>query len=119
MKRRAWLNCRSCVEEIPHLVELYREYAHRGLEIIGIAMAYDPPDRVIAMREARGITYPLALDIDSRVARTFGGVSVTPSSFLIAPDGRVVHQAAGELDMDKVRKLVAGMIAGNDTIAVN
>lgn len=112
-------SCRSCVEEIPHLVELYREYAHRGLEIIGIAMAYDPPDRVIAMREARGITYPLALDIDSRVARTFGGVSVTPSSFLIAPDGRVVHQAAGELDMDKVRKLVAGMIAGNDTIAVN
>ena len=43
--------CPACVKEIPHLIDLYRELAPRGgLEIIGIAMAHDPPDQVLAMR---------------------------------------------------------------------
>jgi peroxiredoxin len=111
--------CRGCIEEIPHLTELYREYAGSGLEIIGIAMAYDPPDRVIALSKSRGIPYPLALDIDSRAARAFGDVSQTPATFLIAPDGRVAHRQTGALDMQKVRGLVAGMLPGGDRLAVN
>jgi peroxiredoxin len=109
--------CRGCIEEIPHLTELYRDYAGRGLEVIGIAMAYDPPDRVIALSRARQIPYPLALDIDSRAARAFGDVSQTPASFLIAPDGRVALRQVGALDMHRVRELVAGMLP--DRVAVN
>ena len=109
--------CRGCIEEIPHLTELYRDYAGRGLEVIGIAMAYDPPDRVIALSRARQIPYPLALDIDSRAARAFGDVSQTPASFLIAPDGRVALRQLGALDMHRVRELVAGMLP--DRVAVN
>jgi peroxiredoxin len=109
--------CRGCIEEIPHLTELYRDYAGRGLEVIGIAMAYDPPDRVIALSRARQIPYPLALDIDSRAARAFGDVSQTPASFLIAPDGRVALRQLGALDMQRVRELVAGMLP--DRVAVN
>ena len=45
--------CPGCVREIPHLIELYEELAPRGLEIIAVAMDYDPPNRVLAMRKAR------------------------------------------------------------------
>jgi thiol-disulfide isomerase/thioredoxin len=41
--------CPSCIEEIPHLIDLYRELNPKGLEIIGVAMAYDPPEQVRAM----------------------------------------------------------------------
>ena len=102
--------CSGCIREMPHLMELYNELAPGGLEVIGIAMAYDPPNRVIELSKARQIPYPLALDIDSTAARAFGDVSITPSSFLIAPDGQVVLQNTGALDTQKVRGLVLDML---------
>ena len=103
--------CPGCVREMPHLVELYAELHPQGFEIIGVAMAYDPPNRVIALSKAQGINYPIALDIQNEAAAAFGDVRLTPTSFLIAPDGRVVHQNTGELDLGKVRNLVTGMLA--------
>jgi peroxiredoxin len=115
--------CRGCLEEMPELVKLYKDFAPRGLAVIGIAMAYDPPDHVVALSKARNIPYPIALDINSKAARAFGDVGVTPTSFLIAPDGRVVHRKTGELDIHEVRQLIAGMltasVAGAQTTAVN
>jgi thiol-disulfide isomerase/thioredoxin len=103
--------CPGCVKEMPHLVELYRELNPQGLEIIGVAMAYDPPNQVIALSKARDINYPIALDIQNEAATAFGDVRLTPTSFLVAPDGRIVHQKIGELDMNKIRSLIADMLA--------
>ena len=103
--------CSGCLEEIPHLIELYEELAPRGFVVIGIAMAYDPPNRVIALSQAKQIPYPIALDIQGDVAKAFGNVSLTPSSFLMAPDGRVIHQKTGKLELNKVRGLVVDMLA--------
>jgi peroxiredoxin len=103
--------CPGCVREIPHLIELYRELAPRGLEIIGIAMADDPPDQVLAMRKSRGMAYPVTLDIHADAARAFGDVRLTPTSFLIAPDGRVVQRTLGRLDMTGLRREILAMIA--------
>jgi len=102
--------CSSCVREIPHLLELYRELGPRGLEIIGIAMAYDRPDRVLAMQKSRGITYPVALDIHAEAARAFGDVQLTPNSFLIGPDGRITRHQTGSLDIAQLRREILAMI---------
>jgi len=103
--------CSSCIREMPYLIALYNELAPGGLEVIGIAMAYDPPNRVIELSKAKQIPYPLALDINSAAARAFDDVSVTPSTFLIAPDGQVVLQESGALDTQKIRGLVLDMLA--------
>ena len=102
--------CSSCVREIPHLSELYAEFSLRGLEIIGIAMHHDPPDQVLAMREARNIPYPLVLDLQAAAARAFGNVRVTPTSFLIAPDGRIVYRKIGALDTTRLRQDILAML---------
>jgi peroxiredoxin len=103
--------CPSCVREIPHLIELYRDLAPQGLEIIGITTAYDPPNRVLEMRNSRDIPYPVALDIHADAADAFGNVRLTPTSFLIAPDGRVVLSKVGRLDMTGLRREILAMIA--------
>jgi peroxiredoxin len=103
--------CPGCTKELPQLIELYREFAAQGLEVVGIAMAYDPPNQVVALSEAWRIPYPIALDLHSQAARAFGGVQLTPTSLLIAPDGKVVHRTAGQLDMPKVRAMIAGMLS--------
>ncbi len=107
-------SCRGCIEEMPQLAALYQEFAPQGLEVIGIAMAYDPPDRVVALSGARKIPYPIALDINSQAARAFGGVELTPTSLLVAPDGRVVLRESGQLDMQKVREMVTAMLTRAD-----
>ncbi len=102
--------CPACIREMPHLIDLYRELSPRGLEIIGIAMAHDPPSHVLAMRESRQIPYPIALDIHSDAAHAFGNIRVTPTSFLVAPDGRIVMHTIGKLDMVRLRRDVLGML---------
>lgn len=103
--------CPRCLDEIPHLIELYEELAPRGFEIIAIAMAYDPPNRVVTLSQAKQIPYPIALDIQGDAARAFGNVSFTPSAFLIAPDGRIIHRKTGELEINKVRAMLLEMLA--------
>ena len=103
--------CPSCVREIPHLIQLYRELEPGGLEIIGITMAHDPPNQVLAMRISRSIPYPVTLDIQADAARAFGNIRVTPTTFLIAPDGRVVQRKIGMLDMPGMRREILAMIA--------
>ena len=102
--------CSGCIKEMPHLIELYNELAPGGLEVIGIAMAYDPLNCVIEFSKVQQIPYPLALDLDSTAARAFGDVSITPNTFLIAPDGQVVLQNTGALDTQKIRGLVLDML---------
>ena len=102
--------CPGCIREMPHLIELYEELQPQGLEIIGIAMKHDPPNQVIAMSRARAIPYPIALDIQADAARAFGDVRLTPTTFLIAPDGRIVLQKTGEIDMKKIRKDIISML---------
>jgi peroxiredoxin len=105
--------CSTCVQEIPHLSDLYRELSPQGLEIIGIAMYYDPPNRVLALRKSRDIPYPIALDIHADAARAFGHVRFTPSSFLFGPDGRVVFQKNGRMDMQRLRQNILELLAAN------
>ncbi len=103
-------SCPGCIKEMPHLIELYEELSPQGLEIIGITMDYDPPNHVLAMRKARQIPYPIALDIHADAARAFGNVRLTPTSFLIAPDGRIVYQKTGKMNMDRLRRDILGML---------
>ena len=105
-------SCTGCVKEIPHLIELHQEFAPQGLQLLAIAMSYDPPNHVIAMRDARQLPYAIALDIDGSAARAFGDVRLTPTSFLIAPDGRIVREKVGELDMSEVRARLREMLKG-------
>lgn len=102
--------CKGCLKEMPHLISLYNELEPLGLEIVGIAMSYDPPDRVLEFTRREQIPYPIALDIDGNVADAFGNVMFTPTSFLIAPDGKIIKYKIGEMDIKTIRKEIITMI---------
>lgn len=106
-------DCPGCIKEMPHLIELYNELAPQGFELLAIAMSYDPPNRVLAFNKARNLPFPVTLDVQGLAAQAFGDVRLTPTAFLIAPDGRVVHQKIGELDMERTRALIQGMLANS------
>jgi len=102
--------CPACIEEMPHLVELYRDLNPKGLEIIGVAMAYDPPEQVRALTQQHQIPYPIVLDSQSQIAREFDNVRLTPTTVLISPDGRIVQYRLGMLDMPKLRETIENLL---------
>ena len=102
--------CESCIKEIPHLIDLYHEFSPRGLEIIAVAMAYDPPNQVMEMRQRIPIPYPIAIDVQGKIARAFADVRLTPTTFLIGPQGQIVIQKTGMLDMKKMRSKLQSML---------
>jgi peroxiredoxin len=103
--------CPSCVKEIPHLIELYQELAPQGLEIIAVSMAYVPPSQVMEMRQHKQIPYPIALDVDGKVAMAFGDVQQTPTTFLINPQGEIEQRITGKLNLAQIRTTLYSMLA--------
>ena len=102
--------CEICLREMPRLAELYAELEPAGLEIIAIAMPYDPPVRVAAYAKQRQLPYPVALDINAEAVRAFGGVRGTPAWFLIAPDGRIAMRHHGELELNGLRDRIERLL---------
>jgi len=103
-------SCRSCLKEIPHLITLYNELSDKGLEIIGVAMSYDPPNQVIELIERGQVSYPIALDVDGSIAMAFDNVMLTPTFFLISPEGRIIKYRRGEMDMDKLEQQIRDLL---------
>ncbi len=104
-------SCAGCVREIPHLIKLYEKFADCGFKIIGIAMPYDPPNQVVNMITERDISYPIAIDIEGNAVLAFGNVFVTPTSFLIAPDGTIAKHTIGEMNMNELHKTIISMLS--------
>ena len=99
-------SCPGCIKEMPDMVESYKLYRDRGFEIIAVAMRYDPPNYVLNFVQTRQLPFPVALDVDGAHARAFGNVQLTPTSFIIGKDGRILEQKLGELDFVKLNALL-------------
>lgn len=102
--------CPTCIQEMPHLIELYRDLNPKGLEMIGVAMSYDPPEQVRALAKQRQLPYPIVLDSQAQIARAFDNVRVTPTTVLISPEGQIVQYRLGLLDMPKLRETIESML---------
>ncbi len=98
--------CASCVKEMPKMAATYRRFAPRGYEMIAVAMSYDHPNQVAEFAQKRALPFKVAVDGDGAIARGFGDVRVTPSSFLIDKQGRILKSYVGEPDWGELYSLV-------------
>lgn len=96
--------CRHCpyVQHVKHeLARLGRDYAGKDVGIVAIssndASHYpdDAPDRLKAMAEELGLTFPFCYDETQDVAKAFTA-ACTPDFFLFNQDRRLVYR--GQLD---------------------
>lgn len=99
------LTCRPCLEQRAALAALYERLHPRGLEMVAIAMPYDPPLAVRDFQEKHPAPFPIALDVEARAARAFGA-DLVPLAVLIAPDGAILYRQAGTLDIGRVQRII-------------
>lgn len=104
-------SCVTCVAEMPKLVEAWQQYAPRGYETVAVAMSYDHPNAVAEFAKSRALPFRVALDASGEVARRFGNVSVTPTTYLLDKRGRVLEKYVGEPDWQEFRARVERALA--------
>ena len=103
--------CTTCIEEMPKMIDTYRKFAPRGYEMVAVAVQSDHPNAVAAFTQKRALPFKVALDGNGDIARQFGRIRITPTSFLIDKNGRVLKEYVGEPDWAEFHALVEKALA--------
>ena len=84
----AW--CGPCRQENPNVLRMYKEYAPKGFEILGISLDRKREAWLKAV-EDDGLIWHHVSDLKyfESEAATLYNIQAIPATFLIAPDGRI------------------------------
>lgn len=83
--------CGTCIPEGRALTKIRKEYADKGVKIIGVAFTKgDNDDFLKEYKKIGGIDIPLALDTDN-VARKYNLVRLE-TTYIINKDGKIVYK---------------------------
>ena len=104
-------SCTTCVAEMPRIVATYDKYRARGYDTLAVAMQYDPPSYVVNYTETRKLPFKVAIDNTGAVARAWGDVQVTPTTFVVNKRGEIVKRYVGEPDFAELHRLIEKLLA--------
>lgn len=106
-------SCTTCVKEMPQMVETYNQFKGQGLEFVAVAMQYDPPNYVLNYAQTRQLPFKVALDSSGSIAKSFGDVALTPTTFVIGKDGAVLRKYVGEPKFSELHTLLQKALAAS------
>jgi peroxiredoxin len=92
--------CPPCVKEIPHFIQLRKEFPETELAILGISNEDEPTLREFVRR--KGINYPIA-SADNLPA-PYKNVTAIPTTFFIDRRGVIQEVLVGYHDLESLRK---------------
>ena len=104
-------SCATCVAEMPGLIDTHRRFQARGYETLAVAMSYDPPAYVSNFAQRRELPFWVAIDNTGVIAKAFGDIRLTPTTFLIDKRGRIVKRYVGAPDFKALNALVDELLA--------
>lgn len=104
-------SCVICIKEMPDLIKLHQSYQARGYETVAVAMWYDPPNRVLDYSAKTKLPFKVSFDPVGDIAKAFGDVTMTPTTFVLDKRGNIVARIVGEPDFAKLTTLLEAKIA--------
>jgi len=88
--------CDPCMNEMPHLVDLYKKYKDRGLVVLAISI--DGPEssaQVNSVIHDKGMVFPVLLDAETEVYAKYNPKKEMPYSMVIAKNGAITLKHGG------------------------
>lgn len=104
-------SCVTCVAEMPKVIATYGKYHLQGYDTLAVAMSYDPPSYVVNFAETRKLPFKVAIDNTGAVAKSWGDVRLTPTSYLVNKRGEIIKSYVGEPDFAELHKLIEKLLA--------
>lgn len=105
-------DCTTCVAQMPGTIERYNELAPKGFDTIAVAMRHDPESYVRNFTKSRELPFPVVLDSDGSLAKAFGDVKMTPTTFLLDKKGNIIKRYLGNYDEGNFVATVNKALAG-------
>ena len=104
-------SCTTCVAEMPDIVRTYDKYRAQGFETLAVAMSYDPPSYVVNFAESRKLPFKVAIDNTGAVARAWGDIKITPTTYIVNKRGEIVKRYVGAPDFAELHRLIEKLLA--------
>ena len=104
-------SCVTCIKEMPQMTETYNKYKDQGLEFVAVAMSYDPPNYVLNYTQTRKLPFKVALDPQGELAKSFGDVKLTPTTYVIDKEGKIIKRYVGEPEFSQLHRLLEKALA--------
>jgi len=104
-------SCVTCVAEMPKVIATYDKYKAQGYDTLAVAMSYDPPSYVVNFAESRKLPFKVAIDNTGAVAKAWGDVALTPTTYIVNKRGEIVKRYVGEPDFAELHKLIEKLLA--------
>ena len=104
-------SCTTCVAEMPQIVATYDKFKAKGYETVAVAMQYDPPSYVVNFAETRKLPFKVAIDNTGDVAKAWGDIKLTPTTFVLNKQGEIVKRYVGAPNFDELHKLIEKLLA--------
>lgn len=104
-------SCTTCIAEMPQITATYDKYRSRGFDTLAVAMSYDPPSYVVNYAQTRKLPFKVAIDNTGAVAKAWGDVQLTPTTFIVNKRGEVVKRYVGEPNFTELHILIEKLLA--------
>ena len=104
-------SCTTCVAEMPQIVATHDKYKAKGYDTLAVAMQYDPPSYVVNFTETRKLPFKVAIDNTGAVAKAWGDVKLTPTTYIVNKRGEIVKSYIGAPDFEELHKLIERLLA--------
>ena len=104
-------SCTTCVAEMPQIISTYQKFEKQGFDTVAVAMSYDPPAFVVNFAETRKLPFKVAIDNTGAVARAWGDVKLTPTTYLVNKKGEIVKRYVGTPDFAAMQALIGQLLA--------
>jgi peroxiredoxin len=104
-------SCVTCVAEMPQMISTFNKYQDKGFDTVAVAMSYDPPSYVVNFSETRKLPFKVAIDNTGAVAKSWGDVTLTPTTYLVNKRGQIVKQYVGMPDFAALHQLIEKLLA--------
>ena len=104
-------SCVTCVGEMPKMIATYDKYHGKGYDMLAVAMSYDPPSYVVNYTETRKLPFQVAIDNTGVVAKAWGDVQLTPTTFVVNKRGEIVKRYVGEPNFAELHALIEQLLA--------
>ena len=104
-------SCTTCVAEMPEIVATYDKFKGKGYETVAVAMQYDPPQYVLNYAQSRQLPFKVALDNTGAVAKAWGDIKITPTTYLVNKRGEIVKTYVGAPNFSELHQLIEKLLA--------
>lgn len=104
-------SCTACVAEMPRIIATHDKYRARGYDTMAVAMSYDPPSYVVNFAQTRKLPFHVAIDNTGAIAKAWGNVQLTPTTYVLNKRGEIVKRYVGEPNLAELHLLIEKLLA--------